>query len=323
MKILFLSALKKNINILVILIAFLPLGWPSWPSKALAEQPAAAPSQSEPGDILLIGKLACSLKQPVFIPFFGVITALPVQAGQRVTKGETLARYRLLPESVAGIRGRLFPSTIRDLEMVQVKLTAEMDGLEKKRAGLQQLAKKNLTSQLSLNQVENEIQLSHKNMANVSERLGWARQLRQDDLTLLQKQLGNPGNIKYIPSEGRLSAPLDGSVVWVNSDLRVGAEMKPGEAAFFIGNLDNMIIKAQVHELEAMRLRLGDQAEVNVVSLPDQKFKARVTRVSWSSLTSATDQPSFFEVEFSVPNPEHILKDGLKVRLAVPKASRS
>ena len=66
---------------------------------------------------------------------------------------------------------------------------------------------------------------------------------------------------------------------------------------------------------------LGDQAEVQVVSLPSKKFTAQVSRISWSSLTTAPDQPSFFEVEFSVPNPEHILKDGLKVRLAVPKVS--
>ena len=67
------------------------------------------------------------------MPFLGVITALPVQAGQRVTTGEILARYRLLPESVAKIRSRLFPTQIKDLEMTQVKLTAKLTDLEKKR----------------------------------------------------------------------------------------------------------------------------------------------------------------------------------------------
>jgi hypothetical protein len=84
-----------------------------------------------------------------------------------------------------------------------------------------------------------------------------------------------------------------------------------------------MIVRAQVHELEAMRLQLGDPAEVQVVSLPGKKFPARVSRVSWSSLTTAPDQPSFFEVEFSLPNPDRILKDGLKVQILVPKAPHS
>jgi len=320
MKIPFPNALKKNINLSVMVIVFLFLAWNGWQSEAMAQQPAAS---SQSGDILLSGKLACSLKRAVVMPFLGVITALPVQAGQRVTAGEILARYRLLPESLAKIRSRLFPSQIKDLEVTQVKLAAKLSELEKKLAGLQQLAQKNLTSQQSLDQVEKEISLTCQEKTAIAERLGWARQLHQDDLALLQKQLGVAAGIKNIPTEGRLSAPLDGHVIWVNSDMRVGVEFKPEEPAFLIGKLDTMIIKAQVHELEAMRLQLGDQAEVQVVSLPGQKFTARVSRVSWSSLTSAVDQPSFFEVEFPVPNPEHVLKDGLKVRLIVPKAPSS
>jgi len=321
MKILFPSVLKKN-NIIIILIAALSLAWLGWPSGALAQQPVAPP-QSTAGDILLSGKLACSLKRAVIVPFFGITTDLLVQAGQRVAKGELLARYRLLPESVVKIRSRLFPSEIKELEMAQVKLDIKLRELENTRAGLQELAKNNLTSQQSLDHLENEIGATCKEKTRLAERLQWARQLHNDDLAILAKQLHSPGGVKNIPTTGRLTAPVDGYVVWVNSDIRVGAELKPEQPAFLIGNLDTMIITAQVHELEAMQLRLGDQAEVQVVSLPDKKFTAKVSRVSWSSLTSAPDQPSFFEVEFTVPNPEHILKDGLKVRVVVPKASSS
>ncbi len=322
MKIPFPSALKKKINLSVILIVVLFLACNGWPLEALAQQ-AAAPPQSTSGDILLSGKLACSLKRAVVMPFLGVITALPIQSGQRVTSGEILARYRLLPESVAQIRSRLFPAQIKDLEMAQVKLAAKLSELDKQFAGLQQLAQKNLTSQQSLDRVKKEISLTCNDKTALAERLGWARQFHQDDLAVLQKQLGIPPGVKNIPAEGKLSAPLDGFVIWVHPDLRVGAEFSPGNPAFVIGKLDTMIIRAQVHELEAMRLQIGDQAEVQVVSLPGKKFTAQVSRISWSSLTAAADQPSFFEVEFTVPNPEHILKDGLKVRLVVPKAPSS
>jgi membrane fusion protein, macrolide-specific efflux system len=318
MRIPFPRALKKNIDLAVILVVSLFLAWNGWVPGAVAQQPAA-PSQSAAGDILLSGKLACSLKRAVVMPFLGVITALPVQAGQRVTSGTILARYLLLPESVAQIRSRLFPTQIKDLEMTQAKLAAQLNELDKQFAGLQQLALKSLTSQQSLDQVEKEISLTCKEKTAVAERLGWARQIRQDDLVLLQKQLGISPGIKNIPAEGRLSSPLDGNVVWVHPDMRVGAELKPTELVFFIGKLDPMVIKAQVHELEAVRLQLGDPAEVQVVSLPGKKFPARVSRISWSSLNVAADQPSFFEVEFTVPNPEHILKDGLKVSLVVHK----
>jgi multidrug resistance efflux pump len=320
MKILFLSG-KKN-SLIFFLLASLALAWPGWPSGALAQKPQA-PSPSASGDILLSGKLACSLKRAVIMPFFGVTTALPVQAGQKVAKGDLLARYRLLPESVIKIRSRLFPNEIKELETTQVRLDIKLSELENKRAGLQELAKNNLTSQQSLDHLENEIGATCKEKTRLAERLKWARQLHNDDLALLEKQLHSPGGVKNIPSEGRLTAPVYGYVIWVNPDIRVGAELKPEEPAFLIGNLDTMIIKAQVHELEAMQLRLGEPAEVQVVSLPDKKFTGKVTRVSWSSLTSAPDQPSFFEVEFTVPNPEHILKDGLKVHVVVPKSSSS
>jgi multidrug resistance efflux pump len=257
------------------------------------------------------------------MPFLGLITELPIQAGQKVAAGELLARYRILPEAVAKIRSRLVPSQMKELEMTQVKLAAKLGELEKHRDGLQQLAGKNLTSQQSLDHVNNEINTIHKERNAIADRLKWARQLHQDELALLQKQLGIPLGGKNLPAEGRLSAPLAGYVVWMHPDMRVGTEFKPEEPAFLIGNLDTMIVRAQVHELEAMRLQLGDPAEVQVVSLPGKKFPARVSRVSWSSLTTAPDQPSFFEVEFSLPNPDRILKDGLKVQILVPKTPHS
>ena len=321
MKIPFQNTVKKNINIIILLtIALFPI-WHGWPIEVLAQQSTVSPPSGS-GDILLSGKLTCSLKRAVIMPFFGIITSLPVQAGQRVAKGDLLAKYKLSPESVIKIRSRIFPTEIKNLEMTRIKLAAKLTELEKQQSGLQQLAANNMASQQSLDQVENEIHNTCKEQNATAERLSWARQLHQDDLALLQKQLGR-SDIKNIPSEGRLTSPVDGYVVWINSDIRLSAEFKPEQPAFLIGDLDTMIIKAQVHELEAMRLRLGDQAEVQSSSLPGKKFTAQVTRVSWSSITNAPDQPSFFEVEFSVPNPDHLLKDGLKVQLTVPKASTS
>jgi multidrug resistance efflux pump len=286
------------------------------------QKPATAPSQAGADDVILSGKLACSLKQTVVVPFSGIVTALLVQGGQKVVKGYILATYRLLPESVAGIHSRLFPSEIKDLELTQIKLSAKMDYLEKKRAGLQQLARKKLTSQQSLDLVEGELRLNADEMTRNAEQLDLKRQLYEDDLALLQKQLGSPGRIKNIPSALKLSAPLNGHVIWISPDIRVGAEVKPGDQAFFIGNLDTMIIKTQVHELEVAQIHLGDKAEVTVVSLRDKKFAAQVSRISWSSVTTASDQPAFYDVEFSVPNPDLILKDGQRATVVIPKASR-
>ncbi len=106
--------------------------------------------------------------------------------------------------------------------MTQIKLAAKLDELKRQQAGLQQLAADNMTSRQSLDQVENEISAICREKNATAERLGWARQLHQDDINLLQKQLGIRGSIKNIPSEGRLSSPLNGYVIWMHPDMRVG-----------------------------------------------------------------------------------------------------
>jgi macrolide-specific efflux system membrane fusion protein len=321
MKIPFSRIMKKNINpVLLLTIALLSV-WHPWLSEASAENLSSSPSTR--GDIFLSGKLACSLKRPVIMPFLGIITALPVQVGQKVTQGELLAGYRLPTESVLSIRSRIFPGEIKNLELTQTNLADRLDELKRQQAGLQQLAANNMTSRQSLDMVEDQINAVCRQRKATAERLDFARKLHQDDIGLLQKQLGIRGPIKNIPSEGRLAAPLNGYVIWMHPDIRLGADFKPGEPAFIVGNLDTMIIRAQVHELDVMRIRLGEQAEVQVASLQDKKFTAQVTRISWSSIPNSPEQPSFFEVEFSVANPDHILKDGLKVQLTVPKAAAS
>ena len=177
-------------------------------------------------EILLAGKLVCSLKRAVIIPFLGTITALPVQAGQPVKSGDILARYCLPPESRAQIRSRLFPTLVKDLEMARIRLDAKLAELSPKKSGLQQLVRQNLASPQSLHQLEREINLASQERTTVVERLDWARQLHQDDLTLLQKQLGIAPGAKTIPRGGVLSAPVDGHVVWVHPDMRLSAELK-------------------------------------------------------------------------------------------------
>jgi hypothetical protein len=84
--------------------------------------------------------------------------------------------------------------------------------------------------------------------------------------------------------------------------------------------MDPMIMRAQIHEMEAFRLSLGDKAEITVESLPGRRFVAQVSRTSWTPLTPALEQPSYYEIELTVPNPDIELKDGLKGEILVPKS---
>jgi multidrug resistance efflux pump len=117
-----------------------------------------------------------------------------------------------------------------------------------------------------------------------------------------------------------LRTPISGYVIWVNPEVRDGAELGPMPAAFQVGVMDPMLLRGQAFEIEALQIKVGDQADVILDSLPGRKFQGTVSRISWSSTTTGLEQPSYYEVELKVPNPDLALKEGLKARIVLHKS---
>lgn len=308
----------RGLSLLLTLLLTL-LTAPAWPGKERPSSPPPTAAAAPAGEIILSGKIFCSLSRAVPLPFQGVITALPVQAGQRVAPGEVLARYRLTPEAALQIQRRLSPPQIKDLEAKQAELERNLRQLQDRQSSARQLAREKLAAPQTLAQLDREVKLVAQQRAAVQENLRRERLLAQEDRALLQKLLGQPLAPGRLPQEAALIAPIDGYVTWIMPELRQGAELPPASAAFQVGVMDPMLIRAQVHEIEAMQLALGDRAEVVVESLPGRKFPARVSRLPWAPLPTGLDQPSYYIVEFEVANPDLVLKEGLKARLVLNK----
>ncbi len=47
-------------------------------------------------------------------------------------------------------------------------------------------------------------------------------------------------------------------------------------------------------------------------ALPGRDFKAKVTRIAWTTKNPQVPEPSYYEVELIVSNPDLALKEGLK-----------
>ncbi len=126
-------------------------------------------------------------------------------------------------------------------------------------------------------------------------------------------QAGSPAEPGVIPQEAVIVAPIDGHVVWMNPEFRVGAEIKSGSQVFILGIMDPMLLRANIYEEEALRLAVGDRVRVYPESLPWKTYRARVSRIAWTPLSLDPVQPSYYEVEFIVPNKELLLREGLRV----------
>ncbi len=298
--------------VLAVLTAVPALGQPKGEAGPVAPAPAAPVSEAE---ISFNGKVFCSLKRRVDLPFKGTITSILVHSGDRVTAGQVLARYRLAPEAILSIRQRLSPSQLSEGEVKLAETERSMVPLQNRQRELSQLAQKKLAPTQSLEQVNQDLRLLAQERTALQNRLRQDRQQLQDDRAVLKQQLGNGVSSGQIPPEAVLIAPIAGHVIWISPDLQNGAELPPTPGVFQVGAMDPMVVRAQAFEIEALQIKPGETAEVTLESLPKRKFQGQVSRISWSSLTPGLEQPAYYDVELTVPNPDLLLKDGLKAQI--------
>jgi multidrug efflux pump subunit AcrA (membrane-fusion protein) len=288
-----------------------------------AATPVPPATSSGESEIIFNGKLSCSLKRPVDLPFKGIITSLRVHSGQRVKAGQELATYQLAPESLLTIQQRLSPPQISEMETKLAEANRGLVPLKNKQRELTQLAQKKLAPDQSLAQTNREVEFAEKQKVILQERFQQYRQLAQQDREILSRLLGSPLKSRHVPREVALKAPINGYVIWVNPEIRVEAELPPLPAAFQVGVMDPMLVRGQAFEIEALQIKLGDQAEVTLDSLPGRKFQGEVSRISWSPIATGNpglEQPAYYEVELKVPNPDLALKEGLKARVVLRKS---
>jgi multidrug efflux pump subunit AcrA (membrane-fusion protein) len=286
-----------------------------------AERPAM-PATAD-SEFVMQGKLFCSLKRHVAMPFRGSILSMPVHSGQTVKKGDILATYRLVREDMMLLRRRISPLRTNELEVQLAELETRLASLKNRETELDQLSGHQMASEAALKQVTQELQLGQRQKALFQERLRLEKQVIKEELGLVGNLLGTPIQHDTVPEIVSLASPIDGVVVGIHPELREGAEIGPVSPAFMIGVMNPMIMRAQVHEIETIKLSLGDRAEISLESLPGRKFNAGVSRISLTPLTPALEQPSYYEIELTVPNPDHALKDGLKGQILFDRSPRT
>jgi multidrug resistance efflux pump len=281
---------------------------------------ATTPASNGESEIIFNGKVFCSLKRRVDLPFKGVITSLRAHSGQPVNTGDILATYRLAPEARMAIQQRLSPPQLTEMETKLAELQRNMVPLKNKQRELTQLVQKKLAPSQGLAQVNEELQFLVKEKGMLQERLKKDRHLAQQDQEVLSTLVGTALKPGQIPRDVNLKAPCSGHVIWVNPEMQEGAELSPLPAAFQVGVMDPMILRGQAFEIEALQVKIGQKADVTLDALPGKKFQATVSRVAWSSIATGPDQPAYYEIELKVPNPDLDLKEGLKARIVLRKS---
>jgi membrane fusion protein, macrolide-specific efflux system len=268
------------------------------------------------------GKSFCPVEARIVIPFEGVVLSIASPLGQPVRKGDVLLTYRLVPQEVLSLQHRFAEFHIGELEIGLLELDDALTEQLVQKEELETLHRQQLAPQKGLNTITRGVQVMTRKKQILQRRLQTERDLAREERRTAGMALGLDHEMDRIPLEASLRAPMEGYITWFNPELREGAVMVKNTALIQIGIMDPMVIKAQVHEIEAAGIKPGDSAEVSIESIPGRKFQATVQRVPWVPLPAPLSQPSYYEVELSVANPELLIKEGFKAQVTFQPARK-
>lgn len=105
-----------------------------------------------------------------------------------------------------------------------------------------------------------------------------ALELTHEKLKELKQQLEN----------SKIKAPQDGLVVYASSSdrdrgqmlIEEGAQIRQRQEIIKLPDVSQMIVEIRVHESHVLQIRPGLDAYVTIDSIPDRRFKAKVTKVA-------------------------------------------
>ncbi|MDR3361245.1 MAG: efflux RND transporter periplasmic adaptor subunit [Desulfovibrio sp.] len=269
---------------------------------------------AESVSIVLTGKVMTTVTRSALMPFNAVVDEVLVKPGDAVQEGVPLLRYHLQDaagralqrEVTTGAGTENLKGQVLDMERQLAETIAQ-------RNKARQLAASGLGSQQASGRLEDDV----RSLQQRIELLRRTIQKNESNFVLRLKELesyyGEPiREGQQLPLALALTSPISGYVLSLESTLHSGSELAAGSAPVKVGQLNPVVIEVPVYEGEVSDIKAGDTATVEIPSLSNKKFTAKISEISWVSNDMSVSNPSYYTVELIVPNPELELKPGFK-----------
>ncbi len=211
------------------------------------------------------GKLQAATTVKVSSNISGDLLELPVKEGDRVTKGQLIAR----------IEAQRYAAQVRQQEALRASASADLtaertiiDRLAQELERVKRLAKSGNASQAEVERAVADVRTEQAKAEAASKRIA------QADATL--------ADARHLLSFSTVYAPIDGIVV--TRAKQVGERVRGSDFSedpiVTIATLSSMEAKVEVGEHEVVFIHEGDRAEVEIDAFPDRKFPATVVEVA-------------------------------------------
>lgn len=241
--------------------------------------------------LLLTGSVEASLTIDVKPEVGGRIKELRVAVGDRVPKGEVLATI-----------------DDRDLQTERASALTEIDGAQLavgKAKGNYERAKALYEQKLISKEVYANLEADYEIAQNTLEKAQRRLQTVEDKLV-----------------KTRILAPFDGTVLDIPQTINVGqvvtaaASVNSGTVIMTFANLDDLMIRSQVNQMDAPQLKEGQALEISTEEGEARGAKAHIAMVP--PLAKVKNNVKGFEVRIVIDENNGQLKPGMSVSMYVP-----
>jgi HlyD family secretion protein len=209
----------------------------------------------------------------------GVVRRIFADAGRYVKAGDPLLEVKPDPTPLELAESK------RQVQIRQVDMTT----LEKQRVRQESMVAKQLISRKEFEDFEREYDESQLQLKLAKERLA-----------LLES---GKVRIENTEIESIIKAPIDGFVL--SKTVEVGDPVTPltsyqeGTVLMKMANMERLIFKGSVDEIDVGKLREGMQAELKVGALPTDKISGALYKISLKA--EKKENATVFPIEISVP----------------------
>ncbi len=230
----------------------------------------------------------------------GEIVELPVKEGDKVKKGELLARIK--PNIYIAQRNRAKAS----LQSAEANLKVRKANLDKAKSEyerVKELFKKGLASQQELDNAKAIF------LTNEGQYIAQVAMVKQAEESLAEQEEDL--------AKTKLTAPLDGTISQLNVELGervLGSGFSQGTNMMTVSDLEKMEAVVDVDENDVINLAIGDTAIIKIDAFGDEEFKGLVYQIGNSAIKTGAgtqDQVVNFEVKINLLGKNSKIKPGM------------
>jgi membrane fusion protein, heavy metal efflux system len=209
----------------------------------------------------------------------GLVTEMKVQLGDYVVKGQTLAIIK--SGEIADFQGQLSYARA-SIKIAEKNVTSARD-----------LYKSGLVTEKEVLTAETELEKASADLK------------RMEQTTSIYGAKNNAFQT--------ITAPVSGYVIEKNITDQMQYRVDAGQPFFIIANLEEVWVMASVFESDIAKIKLGYDADINVIAYKDKTFTGKVDRI----FSILDPQSRVMKVRVKIPNKNNLLKPEMFAQITI------